>query len=176
MAKFPHKTPFELRQYFKQQDLPQLIRINREYEPHFVWIDNRLDQHNDALKVAEARLAQLLESKRAHELTYEHVVDEETGFQQTLGGVLSDTDQTDRYLGRQAAGYSPMTSYDLKSQYLCTQISHASEQVSSLNEWIADLKQKKTAAVCELRILNQVIGEKKRALEVEKTCTAGPSC
>ncbi|KTD01818.1 hypothetical protein OQJ19_12550 [Fluoribacter gormanii] len=175
MAKFPHKTPFELGQYFRQQDLSQLIKINREYGPHFVWLEERLDHHNESLKVADERLAQLLESKRVHELTYETVLDEEAGFQQTLGGVLADTNQTDRYLGRQAAGYSPMTAYELKSQYLCTEILRASERVSSLNDGIEDLKQKKTAAVCELRILNQVIEEKQRALEVEQINKVRPS-
>ena len=175
MAKFPNKTPFELREYFKKQDLYQLIKINQEYGPYFISIEDRLDHHREILTAAEERLAKLKENKQSHELIYDRVVEEEAGYQKTLQGVLCDTDQTDRFLGRQAAGYSPMASYELKSRYICTELSQASERVNSLNQIISELERKKTAAIGELRILNQVIAEKRQALEIDKKQTFIPS-
>ncbi|QMT60891.1 hypothetical protein [Legionella sp. PC997] len=175
MARFPNKTAFELRQYFKSLDLPQLIKINREYGPHFISIEDRIDQHKATIKILSERLSKLKENQRAHELTFEKVVEAEAGFQQTLKGVLCDTDQTDRYLGRQAAGFSPLTSYEHHALTLLTEIAQTSDRVSGLNQCIADLEQRKTAAVSELKILNKVIEEKRRALRIEPMFACKPN-
>ncbi|WP_454784222.1 hypothetical protein [Legionella sp. WA2024007413] len=175
MARFPHKTAFELRQYFQGLDLPHLIKINREYGPHFISIEDRIDQHKATIKILSERLSKLKENQRAHDLKFEKVLEEEAGFQQTLKGVLCDTDHTDRYLGRQAAGFSPLTSYEHHALTLLTEIAQTSERVSGLNQSIADLEQKKTAAVDELRILNSIIEEKRRVLEIEQKSAYNPS-
>ncbi|WP_454781799.1 hypothetical protein [Legionella sp. WA2022007384] len=175
MARFPNKTPYELRQYFKQLDLAQLIKINQDYGPHFISLEDRLDHHRETLRVAEERLAKLRQDKESLESKYDQVAEEEAGYQKTLQGVLCDTDHTDRFLGRQAAGYSPLASFELKSRYIYTELSQAAERVNGLNRIIENLEQRKTAAISELKILNKVIEEKRNVFAAEQIQTSKPS-
>ncbi|AWN74958.1 hypothetical protein LEAN103870_15960 [Legionella anisa] len=166
MSKFPHITPAELRRYFNRLNLNQLLEINHSYGPHFISLDNRIDKCNADLRTANSRLAELQISKQTHDQNYDNVEIREAEFKLRLQSVLADSDQTARYIGRQAVGSSPMALFSIEDQYLAMEISNVSQTIRDLNETIADLEQKKKGAVSELRILNSVIELKRQHLPV----------
>ncbi|STY29882.1 Uncharacterised protein [Legionella wadsworthii] len=167
MSKFPNKTPYELRQYFNSLDLNQLIELNRSYGPHFVSLEERLDKSQEDLKQERKRLIQFQEKKQKHLLSYKEVETNEELFQKNMESVCSIQSRTDRYMGRQSLGYSPMQLYSSESLFIDTEISKASQMIQSLENIIASLEEKKTIAVSELRILNSII-DKRRKLMPEK--------
>ncbi|HHT0591992.1 TPA: hypothetical protein ACTXXA_000546 [Legionella anisa] len=166
MSKFPHITPAELRRYFNGLNLSQLLQINHSYGHHFISLDNRIDKYNADLSTANNRLAQLQISKQTHDQNYHNVEVHEAEFKVRLQSVLADSDQTARYLGRQAVGSSPMDLFSMKAQSLAMEMSNVSQKIRDLNARIADLEEKKEGAASELRILNSVIKEKRQHLPV----------
>lgn len=177
MSKFPGKTPIELRQYFNQYSLSQLIEINRSYGQHFASLEDRIDFSNNALNKATQYLIQLKERQLAHNQAYDKVEMHEEEYQSTLQSVLSDSDPTDRLLGRKSVGDSPLNIYNNTSLFIASEISRESELISNLNVTLAALAQKKSAAVSELRILNSIIEQKKQLLseaEAINTMTIPP--
>lgn len=172
--KFPNKTAHELRQYFNQLTLTQLIEINHSYEPHFYRLDDRISQCTAGLVSVNARLIELTQRKQAHQQTLEAVELREAEYQKILTSVLDDTSRTGRFLGRQALSDSPMETYDFELFNIETEISRATNKFEQLTESSIDLEQKKRRAVSELRTLNSVIEEKRQYL-VDASQTAQPS-
>ncbi|KTC80259.1 hypothetical protein [Legionella cherrii] len=173
MSKFPNKTAFELRQYFRQLTLEQLLDINHSYGPHFEQLEERIDRCNKDLANAQERLDGLKNRKQVHQNNYGTVETLEAAYRAQLNSVLADYSRTNRFLGRQAAGASPMEQYDYQKLHLDTEISNTSEKIDHLNQLVTGLEQKKTDAISELRILNRVITEK-RAVILNQV-TAEPS-
>ncbi|WP_392536597.1 hypothetical protein [Legionella sp. 227] len=173
MSKFPNRTAFELRQYFKQLTLGQLLEINRSYGPHFEQLEERIERCNKNIVDAQERLERFEERKQAHLNNYDTVETSEAAYRAQLNSVLADSSRTDRFLGRQAAGASPMEQYDYQKLHLVTEISNHSEKIDHLIQLLTALEQKKTDAISELRILNRVITEKRA--EILNQVTPGAS-
>ncbi|WP_157070731.1 hypothetical protein [Legionella steelei] len=172
--KFPNKTAYELRQYFNQLTLTQLIEINRSYEPHFYRLDDRISQCTVGLISVNARLIALTQRKQAYEQTLEAVELREAEYQKVLASVLDDSSRTGRFLARKALSASPMETYDFELFNIETEISRVSNKIEQLIETSTDLEQKKRRAVSELRTLNSVIEEKRQYL-ADASQTAQPS-
>ncbi|MCE0724435.1 MULTISPECIES: hypothetical protein [Legionella] len=164
MSKFPLKTPAELRRYFNQQSLDKLIEINHSYEPHFVSLDNRVDELKKVLNEAGTRRAYFIGRQKAHLKTYEATAIHEESYQSTRNEVLMETNQTDRNLGLKAMGISPMEMYEYEERSISEEISKTSDEIKRANDAILVLEQKKRTAVSELRILNDVIKEKRQPM------------
>ncbi|CAM2926184.1 Uncharacterised protein [Legionella steigerwaltii] len=171
--KFPYVPVSELRRYFNQLSLPQLIEINRSYGPHFEQLDDRIDRCTNDLADANARLAQLNQRKHDHQQTYDAVEIREAVYQSTRRSVLADSSRTSRYLGMQAVGSSPMELFDSELLTINTEISKANNQIERLNDVIDNLGKAKTGAISELRILNSIMDEKKKEV-LEETNTTQP--
>ncbi|KTD69113.1 MULTISPECIES: hypothetical protein [Legionella] len=174
IMKFPNKTAYELRQYFNQLTLTQLIEINRSYEPHFYRLDDRISQCTVGLISVNARLIALTQRKQAYEQTLEAVELREAEYQKVLASVLDDSSRTGRFLARKALSASPMETYDFELFNIETEISRVSNKIEQLIETSTDLEQKKRRAVSELRTLNSVIEEKRQYL-ADASQTAQPS-
>ncbi|KTD69114.1 MULTISPECIES: hypothetical protein [Legionella] len=169
--KFPNKTAFELRQYFSQLSLAQLTVINISYGPHFERLEERIECCNSNLTDKKARLARLIQERKDAQQTYEAVEIREAEYQKILASVLADSSRTNRFLGRQAMGDSPMVLFKLELAHLDADISIASEDIQEFNATLDALNQKKKGAISEFRILESVRDEKKR-YAFEETQTA----
>ncbi|MGM9454734.1 hypothetical protein ACTAZI_15525 [Legionella bozemanae] len=161
MSKFPHKTPNELRRYFSQLSLGQLLEINRSYGPHFESLDAQDEGYKKNIKELNPRLAYFTEKYEAHLQTYEDVEIREATYQSNRNAMLSEMDQTDRLLGFKTLGISPMEIYEYEARCLRGEISKTSDEIKRLNACIATVEQKTRGAVSELRILNSVIDLKR---------------
>lgn len=162
MSKFPNKTAKELRQYFNKLDLNQLVDINRSYGPHFSQLEERLDKCHENLIQERERLIQFQEKREVHLLKLEEVEMNEEIFQRNLASVNASQSRTERYIGRQSLGYSPMELYSMESVFLNSELSKITQNIQYQEDTITILQQKKSAAVSELRILNSVIEERRR--------------
>lgn len=164
MSKFPNKTSGELRRYFNQFDLAQLKKLNSSYIPHFEALERQIENCEEEVKALNERLNLLTRQKHMHEQTRSEVERHEAIFQSNLRSVLEISSRTDRYLGRQAAGDSPMNLYEYELFAINSNLTDATLRKKKLEETLADLSTKKQAAVSEVKILNDVIEEKEHYL------------
>lgn len=72
----------------------------------------------------------------------------------------------ERYLALSALGMSPFDCYHSNSRRLQDQIDTTNKKLNELNSHLALWKNQRSKAVSELKILNSIIDEKRRELEV----------
>ncbi|HGK7611359.1 TPA: hypothetical protein ACJ6J3_11965 [Legionella pneumophila] len=172
MSKFPHKTPETLRQYFQAKDLGQLIEINHSYEPHFENLENTIDRLTQEISTRAEKLPSLL--KRLEELAqnYGKIAIEQERYEDTLASIMSDScTGAERYLALSALGMSPFDSYHHNSRNLQNEIDTINKKLNELNSHLALWKNQRSKAVSELKILNSIIDEKRKELEVDHQFT-----
>ncbi|MDO5255365.1 hypothetical protein PSM93_06960 [Legionella pneumophila] len=177
MSKFPHKTPETLRQYFREKSLEELIEINRSYGPHFENLENTIDRLTQEISTRAERLPSLL--KRLEELAqnYGKIAIEQERYEDNRASIMSDScTGAERYLALSALGMSPFDSYHHNSRNLqneidtinkkLNEIDTINKKLNELNSHLALWKNQRSKAVSELKILNPIIDEKRRELEI----------
>ncbi|HAZ7574204.1 TPA: hypothetical protein J8J82_002566 [Legionella pneumophila] len=167
MSKFPHKTPETLRQYFREKNLEQLIEINRSYGPHFENLENAIDRLTQAISTQEVKLSRLLKEQEEISQNYGKIVIEQEQYENNRSSIMSDScTGAERYLALNALGKSPLDCYYSNSSRLQNEIDATYKKLSELNSHLALWKNQRSKAVSELKILNPIIDEKRRELEV----------
>lgn len=166
MSRFPNKTHYELRQYFKKLSLDQLKEQNCFYGPHFENLEDKIDECNQALAAENKYQHTLQEQKSNHELTYDSVVMSEQEFRLSLESLNDITDHSERFLARKSIGISPMEVYNQKLSDITIPIHQSNLMIEHLTKRLEDLTKKKSGAISELKILNSVIREKEQLINV----------
>ncbi|HAT1868808.1 TPA: hypothetical protein JAZ42_11855 [Legionella pneumophila] len=167
MSKFPHKTPETLRQYFRGKSLEQLIEINRSYGPHFENLENTIDRLTQEISTREEKLSGLLKGREELSQNYGKIVIEQEQYENNRSSIMSDScTGAERYLALAALGMSPFDCYHNNSWNLQNEIDTTYKKLNELNSHLAFWKNQKSKAVSELKILNPIIDEKRRELEV----------
>ncbi|WBV69534.1 hypothetical protein PGH46_05760 [Legionella pneumophila] len=77
----------------------------------------------------------------------------------------------ERYLALAALGMSPFDCYYSNSRSLQDQIDTTNKKLNELNSHFAFWKNQRSKAVSELKILNSIIDEKRKELEVDHQFT-----
>ncbi|WP_058512547.1 hypothetical protein [Legionella santicrucis] len=166
MSRFPNKTPYELRQYFKKLSLDQLIEQNHFYGLHFENLEDQIDKCNQTLVAESKHRHTLQEQKNNHDLTYDSVVLSEQEFRLSLESLNDITDPSERFLARKSIGVSPMEVYNQESLCFITPIHQSDLMIEHLTKSLGDLTKKKSGAISELKILNSIIREKEQLISV----------
>lgn len=167
MSKFPHKTPETLRQYFQAKDLGQLIEINHSYGPHFENLENAIDRLTQKISTQKGKLSGFIKEQEEISQNYGKIVIEQERFENNRASIMSDScTGAERYLALSALGMSPFDCYHSNSRRLQDQIDTTNKKLNELNSHLALWKNQRSKAVSELKILNSIIDEKRRELEV----------
>ncbi|HAT2049314.1 TPA: hypothetical protein JBK40_15365 [Legionella pneumophila] len=167
MSKFPHKNPETLRLYFQGKNLEQLIEINRSYGPHFENLENTIDRLTQEISTQKGKLSGLLKANEELSQSYDKIVVEQERFESNRSSIMSDScTGAERYLALSALGMSPLDCYHSNSRSLQNEIDTTNKKLKELNTHLALWKNQRSKAVSELKILNPIIDEKRRELEV----------
>lgn len=172
MSKFPHKNPETLRQYFREKNLEQLLEINQSYGPHFENLENAIDRLTQEISTREEKLSGLLKGREELAQNYEKIVIEQERYEDNRASIMSDScTGAERYLALSALGMSPFDSYHHNSRNLHNEINATYKKLNELNSHLALWKNQRSKAVSELKILNSIIDEKRKELEVDHQFT-----
>ncbi|MCW8396860.1 hypothetical protein [Legionella sp. PATHC039] len=167
MSKFPYKNPETLRQYFRGKSLEQLIEINLSYGPHFENLENTIDRLTQEISTREEKLSVLLKGREELSQNYEKIVIEQQQYENNRSSIMGDScTGAERYLALNALGMSPLDRYYSNSNSLQNEIDATYKKLNELNSHLALSKNQRSKAVSELKILNPIIDEKRRELEV----------
>lgn len=167
MSKFPHKTPETLRQYFQAKDLGQLTEINHSYGPHFENLENTIDSLIQKISTREEKLSGLLKRQEKLSQNFKKIVIEQEQYENNRSSIMSDScTGAERYLALNALGMSRLDCYYSNSSSLQNEIDATYKKLNELNSHLALWKNQRSKAVSELKILNSIIDEKRRELEV----------
>ncbi|HAT7072632.1 TPA: hypothetical protein JAN90_07605 [Legionella pneumophila] len=167
MSKFPYKNPETLRQYFRGKNLEQLIEINHSYGPHFENLENTIDRLTQEISTREEKLSGLLKGREELSQNYEKLVIEQQQYENNRSSIMSDScTGAERYLALNALGISPLDRHYSNSSSLQNEIDATYKKLNELNSHLALWKNQRSKAVSELKILNLIIDEKRRELEV----------
>ncbi|AOW59630.1 TPA: hypothetical protein ACT9LC_001435 [Legionella pneumophila] len=167
MSKFPNKTPETLRQYFREKNLEQLIEINHSYGPHFENLEKRIDRLTQKISTSAEKLSSLLTQKVEHGQNYDKMIDEQQIYENNRSSIMSDSSTgAERYLALSFLSTSPFDYYQMRARTLEDEIDMTNKKLNELNTHLAFWKNQRSKAVSELKILNPIIDEKRRELEV----------
>ncbi|KGP64265.1 hypothetical protein EP47_04245 [Legionella norrlandica] len=175
MSKFPYKTSKELREYFIKEGLDKLKEINRSYEPHFIKLDNTIDEITKDIGNRKQQLSHFKETLELHQKGYQAAVQAENEHQICRQSLLENNDSgAERFLQLQTLGSSPMEVYHQTSFGLGEDISRLTREIDRLNNRLTNQNDRKSRAISELKILNSIIDEKSRQLSQEENPNAKP--
>ncbi len=168
MSKFPHKNPETLRQYFREKNLEQLLEINQSYGPHFEKLENAIGRQTEEISTRTEKLSWLLKDKKELSQNSEKIAIEQEQYERNRASIMSDScTGAERYLALTALGMSPLDSYHQHSSNIQNEIDTISKRLNELNSHLALWKNQKSKAISELKILNSVIEEKRKELQVD---------
>lgn len=164
MPKYPGKSTVELYAYFRNLPLDKLKDINRSYGPLFERLENCIDNGSNRIEAMERRRQKIEEERDTHIQTYDKVATEQLAFEKSFNIFLLDDlcgSRSERYLARQSFNTSPMDIYDLKLNHFSNSIFDLTSKIAFIQRNLNASLQEKRVAFMELKILNEVIEEKR---------------
>lgn len=164
MAKFPTKTLYELQVYFSNLTLQNLLEINRSYGPHFVNLEERIENTESSIVQKGQLLQRLVEDKLKLEAEAPALEEQDKRYYRTRDDMRESLAGAELYLANQYIGLSPSIVHKDSTYRVSSQMNRVSEDISDLDTQLNRLNASKLRAIEELRLLNRIIEDKKEEL------------